>query len=125
MMLQITVALLALVPVSAGIVGVFFYGPAELHDQAISIAEKNHFSYLSGLLIGIGLGFWSCIPNIKKKTERFRILTFIVFVGGLMRLYDIIGVHMPANDMLFGLGMELIITPLLCVWQNKLSRKLF
>src|SRR5918993_1563748 len=82
--LQRTVAVLALVPASAGLFGVLF-GPALTGDQ-VSVSADSHFRYLSGLLLGIGIVFWSTTPAIEEKTGRFRLLTLLVFIGGLARL---------------------------------------
>ena len=88
-----------------------------------SLAMDSHYSYLSGLLMGIGLGFWTTVPGIETKTNRFQLLTAMVFLGGLGRLYSLITVGLPDRMMLFGLAMELIVTPLLAVWQHAVARQ--
>ena len=65
--LQRTVALLALVPVSAGLFGVVF-GPALTGDR-LSVSADSHFRYLSGLLLGIGILFWSTVPGIEETAK--------------------------------------------------------
>jgi hypothetical protein len=111
------------VPVVAGLAGVLL-GPGMVHEPgAASVAMDSHFRYLSGLLLGIGLGFWSTIPAIEAKTARFRLLTAIVFLGGLGRLYALFAVGVPDRAMLFGLTMELIVTPLLALWQTAVARR--
>ena len=39
-----------------------------------SMAMNSHYNYLSGLLMGIGLGFWTTVPGIEGKTTRFQLL---------------------------------------------------
>ncbi len=120
--LQIAVSLGALVPLLAGAAGVIL-GPGMLANESIStIAMDSHYRYLSGLLLGIGIGFWTTIPNIETKTARFQLLGAIVFLGGLGRLYSLLTVGMPDHMMLFGLTMELIITPLFVMWQAKVAK---
>ena len=117
--LQKTVAVLALVPVSAGLFGVLF-GPALTGDR-VSVSADSHFRYLSGLLLGIGLLFWSTTPAIEEKTGRFRLLTLVVFIGGLARLLGLVLTGVPSLYMLASLALELVITPILALWQTRVA----
>ncbi len=86
--LQIAVAAGGLVPVFAGLGGIIL--GASLAGESSAPADlDSHFRYLSGLLFGIGLAFWGAIPGIERKGRTFRLLTAIVFVGGLARLYGV------------------------------------
>ena len=118
--LQIAIALGASVPVAAGLAGVL-YGPA-LVDAVAGASGDSHFRYLSGLLLGIGLLFWSAIPRVEQRTSLIRALTLIVVVGGLARLCSLAVAGAPDAPMLFGLGMELIVTPLICLWQARVAK---
>src|ERR687894_2168713 len=109
--LQWTVFVLALVPVSAGLFGVLF-GPALTGDQ-VSVSADSHFRYLSGLLLGIGLLFWSTTPGIEEKTGRFRLLALLVVIGGLARLIGLLLTGIPSLYMLSSLALELVVTPVL------------
>jgi hypothetical protein len=117
--LQIAVAFLALVPIGAGLAGVLL-GPGMVATTT-SVPLDSHFRYLSGLLLAIGLGFWSTIPRLDVQGGRFRLLTALVVVGGLGRLFGILVMGLPPAPMLFGLVMELGVTPLLCLWQVRLA----
>ncbi|MCQ8279072.1 DUF4345 domain-containing protein [Acetobacteraceae bacterium KSS8] len=121
--LQIAVAVLGLVPVGAGLAGAWL-GPAMVGvaGAASTPSLDSHMRYLSGLLLGIGLAFWSLIPRIEARGGAFRLLTAIVFVGGLARLSEVFREGLPPLPMLFGLGMELLVTPLLCFWQARVAR---
>ena len=72
LLLQIFVALGGIIPVAAGAAGIFF-GP-DFVDATVGMAADSHFRYLSGLLLGLGLGFWSTIPRIEANGTRFRLL---------------------------------------------------
>lgn len=77
--------------------------------------------YLSGLLLAIGLGYWTTIPDIEHKTALFRLLTGLVTIGGLSRL---LGLAMGDGISLATAGplvLELGVAPLLCLWQNGAS----
>ena len=78
--------------------------------------------YLSGLLLAIGLAFWGTVPRIEAQGVRFRLLTLLVFTGGLARLTGIFLVGLASPAMLFGLVMELFITPGLAFWRERLDR---
>ena len=120
-LLQVCVAIAALVPVSAGLAGAWL-GPAML-DAGTGIDMDSHFRYLSGLLLAIGLGFWSTVPAIEERTHRFRLLTSLVLLGGLARLAGVLAHGWPAPPMRAALAMELVVTPSLCLWQARIARR--
>lgn len=120
--LQVVVAVLALVPIVAGLAGAVFgigvFGPAvSLGPDADSTGR-----YLSGLLLAIGLAFWSTVPAIEAQGVRFRLLTLLVFTGGMARLIGVLLVGLASPVMLFGLVMELFVTPGLAFWRERLDR---
>jgi len=121
--LQSAVAIGGLVPVTAGLYGVLT-GMSMLTGNAADPALESHYRYLSGLLLGIGLGFWSCIPNIEHQMPRMRLLAFIVVVGGIGRLGYTLYTGLFTPVVLFTLTMELVVTPLLALWQHKLTQKI-
>lgn len=118
--LQRAVALGGLVPVGAGLYGVVF-GATLTGDHGLSVPGDSHYRYLSGLLLGVGLLFWSCIPAVEEKGSRVRLLTAIVVIGGLGRLGGLALVGVPAATMLLALVMELIVTPAICLWQARVA----
>jgi hypothetical protein len=119
-LLQIMVFFGAFVPICAGGSGMI-WGPAMIFP-VMDPALDSHFRYLSGLLCAIGFGFWSAIPAVETKTERARVLTALVVLGGLARLGGAIFAVMPPAPMLTALVMELAVTPLLCLWQARIAR---
>lgn len=120
-LLQRVVAMAALVPAAAGLYGVVF-GPALTGDATLGLSGDSHYRYLSGLLFGIGLLFWSCVPGIEAKTGRIRVLTLVVVVGGLGRLAGLGLTGIPSLAMLGALAMELVVTPVICLWQARVAR---
>jgi len=119
---QAAASIAALVPLTAGTLGMI-EGPEMLRGVgAAPVDLDSHYRYLSGLLAGIGVGFVSCIPAIERRGARFRLLGFIVVLGGLARLGSLIGAGTPGAGHLFGLGMELVVVPLLMLWQARLAR---
>jgi hypothetical protein len=119
--LQIIVVLASLIPISAGTAGVLF-GPAMV-DLAGAAAAHSHYRYLSGLLLAIGIGFLTTVGQIERRSARFRILAALVICGGLGHLLSLIVRGYPGKPMLFGLVMELLVTPALVVWQARVAAR--
>jgi hypothetical protein len=113
--LQAAVVMAACVPVTAGVAGLL------VGARSDNAAFDSHYRYLSGLLLGIGLAFWSLTPRIERSGELFRILTAIVVAGGLARLYALLA-RGPPGVMGLALVMELMVTPALCLWQARIAR---
>lgn len=121
--LQITMAVACLVPLLAGAQGMIGGIPTDGADGGITgIALDSHVRYLSGLLLAIGLWFAVSIPHIQSHGRRIRLLASLVVIGGIGRLIGLIVVGMPSRAMLFALAMELLVTPLLALWQARVAR---
>jgi len=120
--LQCAVSVGCLVPILAGgfgmIEGVAWFSPSSPVDL------DSHFRYLSGLLLAIGLGYASTIPRIERHSARVLLLTFLVLVGGVGRLFSLWSQGAPSAPMLAALAMELLVTPALALWQRRLARRL-
>lgn len=120
LLLQLTVAVAGFVPVIAGGDG-FLRGIRAFGLAGDGFAD-SHIRYLSGLLLGIGLAFWAAIPNIERHGTRFLLLTFVVFIGGCARLLSVMTIGGATQATLFALAMELLVTPLICLWQHRIAR---
>lgn len=120
-LLQQVVAIVATLPVAIGLYGVLF--GQSLTGDAVSISAESHFRFLSGLLLGIGLCFWTTLPAIEEKTGRFRLLTLLVVIGGLSRLVGLALTGLPSLFMLGGMIVELVVTPVLCLWQTRVANR--
>ena len=122
-LLQAVVAIGCLVPLAAGGAGIL-RGAAFLkgvHDP-LPVDLGSHFRYLSGLLLGVGIGFAACIPNIERRRTMMRTLGLVVVVGGLGRLFALIRDGVPSTAHIAALAMELVATPLLLLWQARVAR---
>jgi hypothetical protein len=123
-LLQTAVGILALVPIGAGLVGVLGGMAALDQHLAPSLAGDSHERYLSGLLLAIGVGYWSTVPHIEAHGDRFRLLTTLVLIGGLARLYALARYGLPGIAMSAALVMELAVTPALAIWRERVKRVL-
>jgi hypothetical protein len=117
--LQVAVAIGGLVPVTAGAAGAF---DPTLLELAGSPQTLSHAAYLSGLLLGIGVTFWSTIPAIETKSGRFGLLAAIVVLGGLARLFTAVRLGVWTPSVAWPLVMELGVTPALWLWQRRVAR---
>ncbi|HEX8578666.1 MAG TPA: DUF4345 domain-containing protein [Allosphingosinicella sp.] len=123
-LLQAVILLACLVPLLAGGAGVA-RGPAMLSgiDPGTGPLDlDSHFRYLSGLLLGMGIGFVICVRAIERRTAVFRALGLLAVLGGSARLYSALTIGLPGPGHIFGLFMELGTVPLLLLWQGRVAR---
>ncbi len=121
-LLQVTVAVLALIPTFAGAAGVLM-GPAFLGGEAFaSVSLDSHLRFLSGTFFAVGLAFYAAIPSIERKGALFRLAAALVFTGGLARLISLLAAGMPTWPHVAGLIMELAVVPALVIWQTRVAR---
>lgn len=114
--LQVSIAIAALLPVVGGLSGV-------MQDASGGNWSGNHHRYLSGLLLAIGLGYWSTLPAIETMGGRIKLLTGLVVVGGLARLLGVVMGDTLTLQVTAALAMELIVTPLLCLWHAQATSR--
>lgn len=127
---RVTVFILAMIPLSAGLAGVFrgTEFPGFLVESG-NADGPSHFRFLSGIFLAMGLAYWSCAFNWGNATwggplPRFRLLCALTIAGGLARLLSVLLDGTPSNGHLVGLGMELIVVPLLLVWSFRFTPEL-
>ena len=124
-LLQIVIVMLSLVPILAGGAGALA-GPAFVGVDLGPIGRgtdlDSHFRYLSGILLGVGLAFLATVPWIERATLAFRLLSALVVLGGLARLLALLEAGPPSLPHLIGLALELLVVPLLALWQTQVAR---
>lgn len=122
-LLQILVAVAGLVPVLSGLWGVVLGLDTFGAHARLSLTGDSHVRYLSGLILAIGLAFWSTVPRIETEGARFRLLTSLVLIGGCARLVGLLHFGTPTRGVIGALAMELIVTPGLALWRERLERR--
>lgn len=122
-MLQLSVGIACLVPLSIGGASVVA-GPEVIARGLLYPASfDSHFRYLSGIFLALGVAFATCVPRIERQGARFRLLGLLVVAGGLSRLLSLALVGVPGAGHRFGLVMELGVVPLLMLWQARVARR--
>lgn len=120
-LLQTVVAALAAIPTLTGLAGVLL-GPDFLRlDPPWPADLDSHFRFLSGVFLAVGIGFYSTVPDIEAKGARFRLLAALVISGGVARLVSLFVAGSPSAGHLAGLAMELLVVPLLVLWQWRVA----
>ena len=119
--LQVATAFGSVVLLGLGLSGVFL-GVQFLHGTGNAVID-NYFRFLSAIVAGIGVLYLTTIPHIEKRSKRFAMLSFLIFVGGLAHLYAFAMRPVPSNGTIFGLFMELIFVPLLWLLQRHVAKR--
>lgn len=119
-LLQVAFALAGLVLVGFGLAGVVF--GAAFMDLSGNVVMDSYIRFLKGMLLAIGLVYWSSVPDIERRSERISLVTFILVLGAVPRLMAVIGHGVPTIGILIGLAGELIFAPLLWLWQGRVAR---
>ncbi|MDF7777430.1 DUF4345 domain-containing protein [Sphingomonas sp. AOB5] len=120
-LLQIVASLAALIPIAAASTGIL-RGASWLTHAPVPPDLDSHFRYLSGIFLGVGIAFATCIPDIEHKGSRFRLLGALVITGGLARALSLATIGPPSTGHLAGLCVELLVMPLLLFWQSRVER---
>ncbi len=121
-LLQAVILLACLVPLTAGPTGII-RGAAWMAGGPVSADLDSHFRYMSGIFTGVGLAFLSCIIGIEAKSMRLRMLGTFVVIGGLARALSWVQYGPPDAGNRFGLVMELVVVPLIILWQWQFAKR--
>lgn len=93
------------------------------HTGTVPTDLDSHFRYLSGIFMAMLIGYASCIPGIERKGARLRLMAALTVAGGLARAWSLIDAGLPSIGHRVGLGLELIVVPLIVIWQARVARR--
>jgi Domain of unknown function (DUF4345) len=118
-LLQAAVAIAGFAGVFLGLTGVLF---GTLHaDLSGDVVLDSYVRFSKGVLLAIGLAYWSCIPQIERRGDRIALVTFILALGSLSRLLSAVGHGVPTLGIVLNLIAGLILVPLLWLWQRHVA----
>lgn len=120
-LLQIVLAIVGLVAITFGLTGVLF--GTSLSGVRLGVTMEGYVRFIKGVLVAVGLIYWSAIPQIEKRGERISLVTFILVLGAAGRLLSVIGHGFPTVGLLISLIGELVIVPLIWLWHRHLVRR--
>jgi hypothetical protein len=113
-LLQAAVAVAGFAGVVLGLTGVLFgtlY--ADLSGDAVL---DSYVRFGKGVLLAIGLVYWSCIPRVELRGDRISLA-----LGTLSRLFSAVGHGVPTLGIVANLIAGLILVPLLWLWQRRVA----
>jgi len=126
-LLQICTAVLALVPVSTGVItmrGVRDPLYRALHLPEVPVLDSN-LRFFGGVWLGLGLAMLWTVPSIELQGTLFRWLWVAVFLGGVGRLLSWLIIGVPPRPYIGFLLLEIVGAPLSSTgngaWRSPLS----
>ena len=102
-----------------GLTGVLF--GTMYADLSGDVVMDSYVRFLKGMLLAIGLIYWSCVPQVERRGDRIALLTLILVVGSLSRLFSVAGHGVPTLGIVLNLTAGLILVPLLWLWQRHVA----
>jgi hypothetical protein len=118
-LLQIAVAVAGLIGVVLGLTGVLF---GTMHaDLSGDVVLDSYVRFGKGVLLAIGLIYWSSIPRIERHGDRIALISLILVAGSLSRLVSLAGHGVPTVGIISNLIAGLVFVPLVWLWQRHIA----
>jgi Domain of unknown function (DUF4345) len=118
--LQVVLTVGGLVAITTGVIAIVggidtFPGSPEAENPA-----DNEARFLNAIWVAFGVAILWVVPRVERETLLVRFLGAAIFLGGVARLASIIDVGEPADLQYVLMGIELVLGPLVIVWQSLL-----
>jgi hypothetical protein len=81
----------------------------------------SNYRFFAAMWLAVGVALLSVVPRVREATTVLRFVSAAVFVGGLARIASWLAVGQPHALMLVLLAIELIVPPVLVLWQRRLA----
>ena len=102
----------------AGIMDDFY--AVEMGKEPGTIILDSNLRYFSGLWLGLGLILLWMVPSIERRRTIFRLVSVMIFIGGLGRIISMFDVGIPSFPFIIFTMLELFF-PALILWQEKIT----
>ncbi len=122
--LQIVTAILGLVPVATGLIGMSGISDpiyASMGLPANPLIDSN-LRFFAGVWLGLGLAIFWLIPKIEQHTLLFRVIWGMIFIGGIGRILSMLFVGLPPAPFIGFTILEIVGAPIFVIWQTRIAR---
>ncbi|MGD0820539.1 MAG: DUF4345 domain-containing protein [Desulfomonilia bacterium] len=122
--LQVTTAILGLVPVITGIITMLgIYDPiyASAGVPRFPLLDSN-LRFFGGVWLGLGVAILWLVPSIEKQGTLFRVIWGAIFLGGIGRLLSMVFLGLPPIPFIGFTALEIIGAPLFIYWQYRVAQ---
>jgi len=120
--LQIALGIFSLIPVAFALLG-FVHGAGRLSPEGVTVDLDNQYRYFSGMYLVVSFLIWSIIPHIEKHGRMLYFVSAAIFIGGLGRVVSYLTLGAPSQDLMVGMGIELVVPVVFIVWQRAVAAK--
>jgi hypothetical protein len=120
--LQIFLGVFSLIPVIFAVLG-FLAGAGRLSPEGVAVDLDNQYRYFSGMYLVVAFLLWSIIPAIEKHGRTLFLISAAIFIGGLGRVVSYMTIGAPSQDLVVGMGIELVVPVLFVIWQRAVAAK--
>jgi hypothetical protein len=122
--LQIVTAILGLVPVATGLIGMSGISDpiyASMGLPANPLFDSN-LRFFAGVWLASGLAIFWLVPKIEQHTLLFRVIWGMIFVGGIGRILSMVFVGLPPAPFIGFTILEIVGAPIFVIWQTRIAR---
>ncbi len=120
--LQIALGVFSLIPVAFALLG-FLAGAGRLSPEGVTVDLDNQYRYFSGMYLVVSFMMWSIIPAIEKHGRTLLLVSAAIFIGGLGRVVSYMTLGAPSQDLVVGMGIELVVPLIFVLWQRAVAAK--
>jgi hypothetical protein len=120
--LQVFLGVFSLIPVIFALLG-FLAGAGRLSPEGVAVDLDNQYRYFSGMYLVVAFLLWSIIPAIEKHGRTLFLISASIFIGGLGRVVSYMTMGAPSQDLMVGMGIELVVPVVFVVWQRAVAAK--
>ncbi|MCA8891619.1 MAG: DUF4345 domain-containing protein [Hyphomonas sp.] len=120
--LQVFLGVFSLIPVAFALLG-FVHGAGRLSTDGVTVDLDNQYRYFSGMYLVVAFLLWSIIPAIEKHGRTLLLISAAIFIGGLGRVVSYMTMGAPSQDLVVGMGIELVVPVIFVIWQRAVAAK--